>query len=857
MISPKSLMKIATTASVAAITVSVAVVPAYAMQDIAIEDTPSSFAATVDDVQNSSNSMPDNPNATLPETVSENISDDSTVVSENLAVTPEGDVQNIETGETVTDAQLVGTQSQQPDPLAKTDGESFIPVSASDVKDAVEQSVKQSVEQSSLKDGATVRLAKFESNEYGAHWGTYNGTKAFFDYRNNLFVQQAKGVIDVSSWQGDVDWAKAKADGVEGAIIRLGYGWGNYADAKAQRNINECKRLGIPFGIYWYSYAEDAGGAKHEGSDVVSKLRQMGVSPNDLKYPVYYDLEQWTWTGHTPPNDPNVYNGIVNAWYGALQSGGYQNLGVYSYTSYLQGPLNNANIYAKTRWVAQYGARMEFTAFGTNDRGWQYTESGQINGISGSVDMNAFGNKTYAQNSASIDVRKMSAVSIPNGDYYINVRSKVASSVDIPGASGTDSTAIQLYSGNGSKAQQFTFTKQSDGSYVIINVNSGKALDVRNGAAGNNAVVQQYSANGTNAQRWFIRDSGAGYYLQSALGNWVLDLSGGNTANGAAIRLYTPNGTASQLFVVSCSGVTVPVDTAVIIKSAGNANLVFDVPSASMANGTRIQLYAANGTNAQRFRFRKIGNGTYGIANVNSGKVLDVYGGSTSNGAVLQQYGSNNTVAQQWTVRDYGSGKISLISVNANKAIDVPGANYASSVALQLYAPNGTAAQQWVIAKPKTMRERLNEQAAMRRQDLPDGTYTFASKLKTSMKMDVYGASRSDCANVQLWAGNGTNAQKWRVMHDANGYVILTSVNSGKVLDVYGGSDANGANVQQYTSNGTYAQKWIAVKNADGSYTFQSALGNKVLDVSGGSSANGANVQLHQTNGSNAQRWVD
>ncbi len=857
MISPKSLMKIATTASVVAMTVSVAVVPAYAMQDIAIEDTPSSFAATVDDAQNSSNSMPDNPNATLPETVSENISDDSTVVSENLAVTPEGDVQNIETGETVTDAQLVGTQSQQPDPLAKTDGESFIPVSASDVKDAVEQSVKQSVEQSSSKNGATVKLAKFDGNDYGAHWGTYNNTKAFFDYRNNLFVQQAKGVIDVSSWQGDIDWAKAKADGVEGAIIRLGFGWGNDADAKAQHNINECKRLGIPFGIYWYSYAEDASGSRQEGNDVVSKLRQFGVSPNDLKYPVYYDLESWTWTGHTPPTNPNVYNGIVNAWYGALQSGGYQNLGVYSYTSYLQGPLNNANIYAKTRWVAQYGPQMEFTAFGTNDRGWQYTSSGQINGISGSVDMNAFGNKTYAQNSASIDVRKMSAVSIPNGDYYINVRSKVASSVDIPGASGTDSTAIQLYSGNGSKAQQFTFTKQSDGSYVIINVNSGKALDVRNGAAGNNAVVQQYSANGTNAQRWFIRDSGAGYYLQSALGNWVLDLSGGNTANGAAIRLYTPNGTASQLFVVSCSGVTVPVDTAVIIKSAGNANLVFDVPSASMANGTRIQLYAANGTNAQRFRFRKIGNGTYGIANVNSGKVLDVYGGSTSNGAVLQQYGSNNTVAQQWTVRDYGSGKISLISVNANKAIDVPGANYASSVALQLYAPNGTAAQQWVIAKPKTMRERLNEQAAMRRQDLPDGTYTFASKLKTSMKMDVYGASRSDCANVQLWAGNGTNAQKWRVMHDANGYVILTSVNSGKVLDVYGGSDANGANVQQYTSNGTYAQKWIAVKNADGSYTFQSALGNKVLDVSGGSSANGANVRLYQTNGSNAQRWVD
>lgn len=401
MISPKSLMKIATTASVVAMTVSVAVVPAYAMQDIAIEDTPSSFAATVDDVQNSSNSMPDNPNATLPETVSENISDDSTVVSENLAVTPEGDVQNIETGETVTDAQLVGTQSQQPDPLAKTDGESFIPVSASDVKDAVEQPVKQSAEQSSLKGGSTVRLTKFESNEYGAHWGTYNGTKAFFDYRNNLFVQQAKGVIDVSSWQGDIDWAKAKADGVEGAIIRLGYGWGNYADAKAQRNINECKRLGIPFGIYWYSYAYDANCARAEGNDVAAKLRQMGVSPNDLKYPVYYDLEKWTWAGHTPPTNPNVYSGMADAWYGALQSAGYKNLGVYSYTSYLQGPLNNSNIYAKTRWVAQYGAQMGYNAFDTNDRGWQYTSSGRINGIGGSVDMNAFGNKAYVDKNNS------------------------------------------------------------------------------------------------------------------------------------------------------------------------------------------------------------------------------------------------------------------------------------------------------------------------------------------------------------------------------------------------------------------------------------------------------------------------
>ena len=866
MVSPHHVVKIVTALSAVALTASVAVAPAYALQDIAIEDAVAqSGSVTADNGvamqsdnqsddqtggQQSQDSMPDNPNAKLPDNVSDEISDDATVVSEDLAVTPEGEVKNIETGEIVTDPTLVGTKDQQPDPLAKTNGESFIPVSAEDVKNAVAD--------------ANVQLSKFESNEYGAHWGTYNNSKAFFDYQNNLFVQQAKGVIDVSGWQGDIDWAKAKADGVEGAIIRLGYGEGNNADKKAQRNISECKRLGIPFGIYWYSYADTPALAKEEGADVVAKLKQFGVNPSDLAYPVYYDLEKWTWEGHQPPTDPNVYNDIVNNWYSALQSAGYKNLGVYSYTSYLQGPLKHVDIYAKTTWVAQYGARMGFDSFPTNSRGWQYTSSGKVDGISGNVDMNAFGNKEYVNGGSSnalqaaIDVRKMTAVTIPNGNYYINVRSKVASSVDIPGGSAADSTAIQLYSGNSSKAQQFTFTRQSDGSYEIVNVNSGKALDVRNGVAENNAIVQQYSRNNSQAQRWFIRDSGAGYYLQSALGNWVLDLSGGNTANGAAIRLYTPNGTASQLFVVSSSDVNIATGVSMIITSVANKKLVTDVTSASTANGARVQLYSSNNTNAQKYRFESIGNGTYKIINANSGKVLDVAGGSTANGAALQQYTSNNTVAQQWTVRNYGSGKIALVSVNANKAVDIPGGNAVQQAQLQLYSPNGTVAQQWLVAKaPLTLRERLNETAAKHRQDLPDGTYTFGSKLNTSMKMDVSGASRSNYGNVQIWAGNGTNAQKWKVTHDSNGYVTLTSVNSGKVLDVNGGVSANGTNVQQYDSNGTYAQKWIAVKNSDGSYTFQSALAeNKVLDVSGASTSNGANVQLYAANGTNAQKWV-
>ena len=376
----------------------------------------------------SADAMPDNPNAALPNQVSPDIPDDATVVSEDHAVTENGELKEITTGETVTDPEIVGTQDSQPDPLAKTDGESFIPVQADEVKqkvaanggdvnvgaaDAQSDSAGQSdsadtsgsdeaIDSATATNGTakattkgSVKLAALQNNQWGAHWGTYNGTPAFFSAKNELFVQQAKGVIDVSSWEHTIDWQAAKNAGVEGAIIRLSYGWGNGFDAQALRNINECKRLGIPFGIYIYSYAYDANTGAAEGSDVVSLLRKAGVNPGDLSYPVYYDLEKWTWTGHTPPTNPSTYDSIVNAWYGKLKSAGYNNLSVYSYTSYLDSELNSSNIHAKTRWVAQYGATMGYTAFPTNDRGWQYTSSGSVNGINGTVDLNAFGSEEF------------------------------------------------------------------------------------------------------------------------------------------------------------------------------------------------------------------------------------------------------------------------------------------------------------------------------------------------------------------------------------------------------------------------------------------------------------------------------
>lgn len=455
--------------------------PANALSGVSVDalanaSTDSFKTQTVSD-DTAADTMPDNPDAALPDQVSAAIPDDATVVSEDHAVTADGELKNITTGETVTDPALVGTQDSQPDPLAKTDGESFIPVQADEVKqkvaanggdadagaadaqtapdtpdtqpeqprpnDSSKYDQPSQPDQSNQSDSpapsdsgnafnsgetfdsdeaansgdvpdsgntsdssaatsgtakataeGSVRLAALQNNEYGAHWGSYNGTAAFFDASNSLFVQQAKGVIDVSAWQGTIDWQAVKNSGVEGAIIRIAYGWDNGFDNQALRNISECRRLGIPFGVYLYSYAYDANTGAAEGSSLVNLLQKAGVSSSDLGYPVYYDLEKWTWAGHEVPNNPGTYNGIVNAWYSKLKSAGYTNLAVYSYTSYLNKELNSSNIHSKTRWVAQYGSSMEYTAFPTNDRGWQYTSKGRVNGISGTVDLSAFGNKT-------------------------------------------------------------------------------------------------------------------------------------------------------------------------------------------------------------------------------------------------------------------------------------------------------------------------------------------------------------------------------------------------------------------------------------------------------------------------------
>lgn len=154
--------------------------------------------------------------------------------------------------------------------------------------------------------------------------------------------------------------------------------------------------------------------------------------------------------------------------------------------------------------------------------------------------------KTTALNSNILPVKSNSGGSL-NGTYKLASAINGNYVIDVNGASLLDGANIQLYQDNGSNAQKFTFTKQSDGYYTIKNVNSGKMVDCFGAGKSKGTNICQYESNNTAAQRWKVTSVGNGYYTLTCKCNGLLiDVSGGISANGTNIQMYSANKSAAQ-----------------------------------------------------------------------------------------------------------------------------------------------------------------------------------------------------------------------------------------------------------------------------------------------------------------------
>jgi GH25 family lysozyme M1 (1,4-beta-N-acetylmuramidase) len=196
----------------------------------------------------------------------------------------------------------------------------------------------------------------------------------------------SKKGIDVSKWQQNIDWQKVKADGVEFAMLRAGYGKNNI-DEFFVRNIKECNRLGIPCGAYWFSYAYTAEMAKQE-----AKYCLTAIKPYRVEYPVCYDFE-YDSVNFAKKKGVKITKGLattlVEAFCAEVEKARYYAM-YYTNQDYATNMLDVKALEQLDLWYAWYNA----TCNRSNAGLWQYSSSGKISGINGNVDMN-YANRDY------------------------------------------------------------------------------------------------------------------------------------------------------------------------------------------------------------------------------------------------------------------------------------------------------------------------------------------------------------------------------------------------------------------------------------------------------------------------------
>ena len=179
--------------------------------------------------------------------------------------------------------------------------------------------------------------------------------------------------IDVSYAQGVIDWEKVKASGsVDFAILRAGYGKEtSQVDKQFERNYSECKRLGIPVGAYWYSYATTDAEAEQEAKVCLQTIRG-----KQFEYPVAFDIEE-------ERSLPQA-NALCQAFCSVLEAAGYY-AAIYTFKSALE---NNISAAIKNRYdifLSHVGVQQ--TDYAGSYGLWQYSWTGRIPGISGDVDL--------------------------------------------------------------------------------------------------------------------------------------------------------------------------------------------------------------------------------------------------------------------------------------------------------------------------------------------------------------------------------------------------------------------------------------------------------------------------------------
>lgn len=213
-----------------------------------------------------------------------------------------------------------------------------------------------------------------------------NTNDSHLNNTNNILTSGTKG-IDVSQFQGTIDWKKVANSGMKYAMIRIGYrgyGTGGFAeDTKFKTNFSNAVANGLKVGVYFYSTAINTQEAKADAEYVMCILKKYGYQ-NKVSMPIAIDLELIPGVNTRDKNVRKVTRtNIANTFCSTIAGYGYTPM-VYACKSFLNSNMNASQI-SYDVWVAQYNSKCTYTGKYTM---WQYTSSGKVSGITGNVDCN-------------------------------------------------------------------------------------------------------------------------------------------------------------------------------------------------------------------------------------------------------------------------------------------------------------------------------------------------------------------------------------------------------------------------------------------------------------------------------------
>ena len=306
-------------------------------------------------------------------------------------------------------------------------------------------------------------------------------------------------------------------------------------------------------------------------------------------------------------------------------------------------------------------------------------------------------NNLAAQNKNTLADGVYEICSVKNSDYALDVNS----------ASTSNGANVQLYLRNGTQAQAFKVSHDSQGFVTFTNINSGKVIDLDGAITKNGRNIHQYASNGTRAQKWIVQQSGSGYSIVSAIDtSFALDIRNGFVYSGSNIQLYKSNNTAAQQWTFN----------------------------KYVTERERCDSYASQNKG-------RMPDGVYYIKNQNVGYALDVADGSLYGGANVQLYSLNRTNAQKWKITHDSTGYVSFQNVGSGMYLTASGSGRTANVYQQRQTNDYN--QKWIVMFDNNQNLRI------------------VSALNSTMVLDVKDGKIRRCSNIQLYTSNNSNAQKW------------------------------------------------------------------------------------------------